>query len=58
VRRRREFAADAVTLADARLARLREIAALDDAFEAGQIADEEYQARRAALKAELLKDET
>jgi hypothetical protein len=40
----------------ARLERLQVMADLDDAFEAGEIAEEEYRAERAALKSELMND--
>lgn len=42
--------------AEERLARLREIADLDDAFEAGEMGESEYREERAALKAELMHD--
>lgn len=38
-----------------RVARLQALARLDDAFDAGELEEEEYRAERAALKAELLK---
>lgn len=47
---------DEETEGDERLAGLRAIADLDDEFEAGAIAEDEYHARRAALKAELMND--
>jgi hypothetical protein len=39
-----------------RVAQLNAIATLDDAFEAGEIGEEDYLAQRAALKAELMQD--
>jgi hypothetical protein len=39
-----------------RVARLQSIARLDDAFESGDLSEEEYYAQRAGLKADLLKD--
>ncbi len=39
------------------VARLQALARLDDAFDAGEIQEADYYARRAALKAELLKEE-
>jgi hypothetical protein len=52
--RKRGLAAITAGAADRRLARLQAIAALDEAFEAGENAEEEYLAARAALKAELI----
>jgi hypothetical protein len=42
--------------ASERLALLKAIATLDDAFEAGEIAEDQYHAERAALKTELMND--
>lgn len=39
-----------------RVAQLQALAALDDAFDAGELQEDEYQAQRASLKAELLKE--
>ncbi len=47
-----------VALAETRLAQLRAIAALDDAFDEGAIAEDEYRPQRAELKAELMKTST
>jgi hypothetical protein len=43
-------------IASERLARLEEIADLDDAFEAGEIPEDEYRAERSVLKAKLMND--
>jgi hypothetical protein len=51
--RRGEEAGD---MASERLARLEAIADLDDAFEAGEIPEDEYHFKRAELKAELMND--
>ncbi|MGB8645945.1 MAG: hypothetical protein WCF84_11965 [Anaerolineae bacterium] len=54
IQRRRAQAQGATAETDERLARLQEIADLDDAFEAGEIGEEEYRNERATLKAELM----
>ncbi len=55
VRRRTEPAHVAAVTADERVGRLQAIAALDDAFQSGELDEQNYLARRAVLKAELLR---
>ncbi|MGE5262839.1 MAG: hypothetical protein ACM3S0_05625 [Acidobacteriota bacterium] len=54
LRRRRAQAAPASSDANLRMELLQDIADLDDEFEAKKITEEEYRARRAELKSELL----
>jgi hypothetical protein len=52
----RRAAGTAMNEVSEHVARLQAIAALDDAFEAGTIVEDEYRTQRAELKAELLKE--
>lgn len=54
--RDREEGGEKEAIGERRLARLKAIAELDDAFEAGVIPEDEYRTERAALKAELMND--
>ena len=56
VYRRRSAKNAAVGLTD-RITQLKALADLDDAHDAGNLGDEEYESQRAALKAELLKED-
>lgn len=53
---RRRIAQSAIAAPSERVAQLQTIAKLDDAFDAGELTEQDYYAERAALKAELLKN--